>query len=258
MPPSSSRLHTRWETVAGRRIFARVSDDRPPGSDPIVLVHGFGVAGRYLVPTAELLARRHCVAVPDLPGWGRSAAPGRALSLPELADVLAGWMTALDLPRAALLGHSFGCQVVVELALRHPERVRCAVLVGPTGDPARRSLTLLLARLAADTTRERPSQVAITLRDYRRFGLRRGLATARTMVADPIVEKLPRVTVPTLVVRGDRDTIVAPRWTERVAALLPAGEAAVVPGAAHAVPYDAPAALTARVERFLAAHAGAP
>ena len=51
-------------------------------ADAIVHVHGFGISGTYLEPTAALLAPRHRTYVPDLPGMGRSMRPDRPLDLP--------------------------------------------------------------------------------------------------------------------------------------------------------------------------------
>ena len=251
MPARATSLHPTWTIINGRRSFARVSTDPTREGRPIVLVHGFGVSGRYLAPTAALLAPKHSVYVPDLPGSGRSDGPSDALAIGELAEFLADWMTALNLPRATLLGNSFGCQIIVEFALRHPGRIERAVLIGPTVDPSTRFPLCLALRLFLDAARERPSEVVIAIRDYARFGVRRGAQTAAYMIDDPIEKDLPRVMTPTLVVRGGEDPIVMPEWAERVANLLPAGRLVVIPGAAHAVNYDAPAALEEQVERFL-------
>lgn len=251
MPENVETLRGTWTTVEGLRVYARVAEQTPGGAAPIVLVHGIGVSGRYMTPTAARLAPNHAVYVPDLLGSGRSEGPSRALTIVELADFLAAWMTTLGLDRAVLLGNSFGCQVIVEFALRHPARIERAVLAGPTGDPSQRSPLRLLLRLLWDSFQERPSEVLIAIRDYWRFGMRRGIATLRMMTRDRMVEKLSRMTTPTLVVRGGRDAIVTQPWAETVAALLPEGQLAVIPGAAHAVNYDVPAALAEAVERFL-------
>src|SRR5690349_14885909 len=39
-----------WATVDGRRVYARVCADAPAGAVPVVLVHGLGVSGRYMLP----------------------------------------------------------------------------------------------------------------------------------------------------------------------------------------------------------------
>jgi 2-hydroxy-6-oxonona-2,4-dienedioate hydrolase len=64
---------------------------RSSASPPIVLIHGIGVSGRYLLPAAVRLAANVPVYVPNLPGFGLSSKPARVLSVTELADALAAW-----------------------------------------------------------------------------------------------------------------------------------------------------------------------
>jgi pimeloyl-ACP methyl ester carboxylesterase len=71
------------------------------------------------------------------------------------------------------------------------------------------------------------------LADYRDAGPRRVWATYRLALRDRIEDKLPRIVVPALVLRGARDLIVPQRWAETVAGLLPAGELVVTPSGAH-------------------------
>ncbi|MDP9476918.1 MAG: alpha/beta hydrolase [Actinomycetota bacterium] len=238
--------------VDGLRVHARVSvDPVPEGSPAVVLVHGLVVSSRYMIPTAQKLAPHHEVCVPDLPGFGRSGKPPSVLDVAGLSDSLAAWMETVGLGSAVLVGNSVGCQVVADLALRHPERVERAVLQGPTMDPEARTTLRQAARLALDGTREPPSLLPVMLLDYASAGLRRSFATFRYALRDPIEEKLPRIQAPTLVVRGERDPIVPQRWAERAARLLPEGRLVVVPGAAHTMNYAAPSELARVVREFL-------
>lgn len=218
-----------------------------------MLVHGLGVSSRYLVPTARRLAPFFPTYAPDFPGFGRSERPRPTLRLPELADALVAWFDATALARPVLLGNSLGCQVIVDLAVRHPDRLAAAVLVGPTGDPAA-SLLRMILRLLVDATREPVSALPLQAFDYLVAGPVRVWHTAREMVRDPFVAKLPLVPHPVLVVRGERDPIAPHVWAARVADLLPAGRLATVAGAAHIVNYSHPATLVALVRAFLAEH----
>ena len=248
----TGRLASRWRDIAGFRIHERHAPG-PAGATlpPIVLVHGFGVSSRYFVPTALRLARHTAVFAPDLPGFGRSERPQRALRLSELVDVLAAYVDAAGLDRAALVGNSFGCQLVAELAVRRPERVAAAVLVGPTVDPRARTAPRQLARLLGTAVFEPPGLWLIVAAEYVVFGPRRTLVTLREMLRDRIEEKLPRVAAPTSVVRGARDVIVPQRWAEEAAELLSCGRLAVVPRVGHAVNYAAPRALERLVVELL-------
>jgi pimeloyl-ACP methyl ester carboxylesterase len=92
------------------------------------------------VPTAVALAPLCTVAAIDLPGYGDSAKPRAFLRIDGLADALVAWMDALRLESAHWIGNSFGCQILADLALRHPDRVNRLVLQGPTVDPQARTL----------------------------------------------------------------------------------------------------------------------
>jgi 2-hydroxy-6-oxonona-2,4-dienedioate hydrolase len=246
------RLESGWISVDGLPMHARVSADPAPDKAPtVVLVHGIGISSRYMVPTAERLAPFFRVYAPDLPGFGRSAKPSHVLNLTELADALDGWMQAVGLERATLLGNSFGCQIIAEFALRHPERVERAVLQGPTVDPKARTALQQIARWQLDTPREPPSLGAVTIRDYRDCGIRRVVRTFQYSLQDRIEEKLPHMQVSTLVVRGGRDPIVPQRWAEEATRLLPKGRLIVIPGAAHTVNYNSPLELARVVRPFL-------
>src|SRR4051812_32473996 len=114
------QLEDVWTTVGSRRVYSRVSRVSTERSViPIVLVHGFGISSSYFVPTAERLATEFDVYAPDLPGHGRSDKPDAPVDVPQLADALGEWMDAVEIPRAILVGHSLGCQVVVDFAMRY-------------------------------------------------------------------------------------------------------------------------------------------
>jgi 2-hydroxy-6-oxonona-2,4-dienedioate hydrolase len=253
----TGRLSSEWIRAEGLLMHARVSVDPTPSSSlPLVLVHGIGVASRFMVPVAELLALYHRVYAPDLPGFGKSEKPAHALSLVELTDALAWWMREIGLESAAFLGNSFGCQIVADLALRYPELVERVVLQGPTMDPRARTARQQLIRWLRNSRQEPLSHGLISAREYPRCGFRRLIKTFRYALEDRIEEKLPHVRVPALVVRGSRDPIVPQRWAEEATRLLPMGRLAVIPGAPHTVVYDAPLDLARVVRPFLSSVKG--
>ncbi len=214
-------------------------------------MHGIGVTSRYFEPLADVLASGRRVLVPDLPGWGRSRRPARALNLAELADALAAFLDAEGVVRAPLVTNSLGCQVAVELAVRHPERVAALVLVGPTVDPQWRTALLQTRSFVLDSVREPVSLWWIILTDYARMGPLRFAHTARFALRQPIEELLPRVDAPALVIRGEHDAFSSQEWCERAAGLLPRGSLAIVDGEAHAAHYSAPVRVAALVRSFL-------
>jgi 2-hydroxy-6-oxonona-2,4-dienedioate hydrolase len=242
-----SPLRTVWTEVRGARMHAVAIG----AGAPVVLVHGYGVSGAYMLPLARSLAGSFSAFVPDLPGQGKSEQLRGAISLAEQADSLGAWVEANELVRPAFVANSMGCQVVTELAVRRPEQVGPMVLVGPTVDPARRGRRHQLFSALRDSAREPFSLIALAARDDFAAGPRVLLSTARAVLADRIEERLPLIEQPTVVVHGDQDAFVGREWAERVATLLPHGRLQVVPGEPHAVHYTRPELVAALVHELL-------
>src|SRR4029453_7770038 len=112
-------LTSRRFDVSGLRVHVRVGG----AGMPVVLLHGYGISGSYMVPLGRSLAPSFSVFVPDLPGFGRSEQPRQPLSIAELASALADLLDVVGLERPAFVANSMGCQVVTELAVRRPHRV---------------------------------------------------------------------------------------------------------------------------------------
>lgn len=249
--PDAAGVRTLWTRVDGSRMHAVALGDGPP----VVLVHGYGVSGTYMLPLARALAASVSAFVPDLPGQGRSEHLRGRRSLADLADALGGWIEATGLARPALVANSMGCQIVTELAVRRPAQVGPMVLIGPTIDPARRAARHQLFGALRDLAREPLSLVALAARDDAAVGLPALLSTARVVLADRIEERLPLIEQPTVVVHGDKDGFVGREWAERVATLLPRGRLVPVAGEPHAVQYTRPE-LVARIVRELLVEEG--
>lgn len=259
--PRLGLLEGRWTRVAELDMHALVSTGNVPLDRPaVVLVHGLGMSSRYMAPLARHLAPDFRVHAPDLPGFGSSDPPGHILTVAELADALAGFMHASGLRRAAFVGNSLGCEVLVDFARRYPDRVERLVLQGPTPDPKDRSAFQKIALLPVTGLFERWSLGWIALTDYLRGGIFRWISTFRDMMANRIEPKLPGIEAPTLVVWGTRDFIVPRRSVERFARLLPHGRLVVVSGAAHGMNYSHPAAFRDAILPFLTEprHASTP
>jgi pimeloyl-ACP methyl ester carboxylesterase len=216
---------------------------------PIVLVHGFS-SSRSLKPLIRALGTRRPVFAPDLPGFGMSDPPVHPLDVPDLADALWRWLFDNRLAPAIVIGVSFGCQVAVDLAARHPAAVDRLVLVGPTLDP--RATT---ARLALRWARNLP-HLSLRLEptvahDLIDAGPWRTVRTLRRALDDPIGDKLGEIEAPTLVVRPQRDHLSPAYWAARIAERIPDAELVVLPKASHSIGPRTAARLTTLLVPFL-------
>lgn len=105
--------------------------------DPVILLHGGGPGASGLsnyVRNIDALAESFRVIVPDMPGYGRSSKTlDRSDPFGSLADAIRGFMDALEIERAHLVGNSYGGACALRLALDTPHRVDRLVLMGPGG-----------------------------------------------------------------------------------------------------------------------------
>ena len=249
-PIDADGFISRWHWIRAQRLHIRQRPATDRDAMPCVLLHGLAVSHRYLMPTARCLHRRG-VYVPDLLGFGLSEKPTTTLDVARHAEILATWLDFADIPPVAILGNSFGCQVAVELATRRPDLVAALILVGPTTDPRAASIPAQLRRLIRTLPAEDWRQAPILRADIRDAGIRRVVATLRHAVTDRIDAKLPRIRVPTLLVRGAHDRIAPRSGLDRAAALVPDARTLVIAGAAHNAVTTAGPELAAAVDAFL-------
>ena len=214
---------------------------------PIVLVHGIATSSRGMEPLLRELGSRHATFAPDLPGFGRSDPRPRALDLTGLAEELRRWLLDNRLAPAVLVGVSFGSQVAIELASRHPAVVDRLVLVGPT-DPALRAKRSYALRWAISAPRLAPTAFR-NLLEAGPWQAKRALAQARE---DPIAEKLAGIEAPTLIVRGGRDRVAPEPWTAELAERIPNARVHTLKRSGHMPANGAAPRLAAAIDEFLA------
>ncbi len=259
----------------GIELYHELHGDGPP----LLLIAGLASDSQSWLPVVEPLARRFRLVVPDNRGCGRTRWDGSPISMEQMADDCAALLDALDLPPAHVIGHSMGGMIALELAARHPARVDRLVLAG-TGALAPRGAAVL-TDLAAARDAGLPKELWFRLL----FPWLYGSAffadpaavdeAARLAAGYPYLQSdeayraqfaavrgyrgrsqaLARVRAAALVLCGADDLLIPPAGSERSFAALASGTVRVLPGAAHSMHWDAPAAFVAAVEEFLDAGA---
>lgn len=121
----------RFRTIA--TSVARLSVVEAGTGPPVMAVHGLGATKGSFLPTVAALAARFRVIAVDLPGFGDSDKPIGAPYDPRFfAAAGLDLLDALALDRVHLIGNSLGGRIALEIAMRHPERVRRVVLLCPS------------------------------------------------------------------------------------------------------------------------------
>jgi pimeloyl-ACP methyl ester carboxylesterase len=223
------------------------------GAGPaLLLIHGLSASSRWWARNVPGLTERFHIFAIDLIGFGASRGrPRRPFVLAEAAELVAVWMAQVGIERADVVGHSMGGYVALDLVLAHPELIDHLVLVDaailPPGTP--------LWRSAAGLARSTPTMPLPFLPTLARDALRAGPATilraSRQIHMADLRPQLARVRVPTLVVWGERDTVVPPEVGADIAAALPHSALRTIPGAGHNAMWDKPEDFNALITDFL-------
>jgi pimeloyl-ACP methyl ester carboxylesterase len=249
----ASTLAERWTTIDGVDVFYRESPVKP-NAETMMHLHGFGLSGRYLLPTAELLKDDFHTLVPDLPGFGRSGNPGHPLDVPGLAHAAARFLDDREVSTTTLVGNSMGCPVICEFAYHYPERLSRAVLVSPAGGLNNQPLRRAMRQLAVDGTREPARMIRVAAPDYLRFGVPSTVKMFQALTRYPSLERLLGLKIPTLVVIGDRDPLMpGPARVREIASQTDNHVLVVIiEGAAHAINFSNPGELANVIRLFMA------
>ena len=236
------------------------------------MLHGLGGTGTAIWKHhAAELARDFAVVVPDLRGAGSSPRPPGRYSLEDFVDDLKGLVHRLDLAPVALVGHSFGGSIVLEYAAREPEDVTAVAALGaPTELPEQsregmrtRAETVERDGMAAVAETVATHAMAPSFREARPDEFRAYIsllsgadpaayaATCRAIADLDMGEDLARITVPVLLLAGDRDAVAPPELNRRNAERIPTASFVEVPDCGHILPWEKPEALLEAVRRFL-------
>ncbi len=273
LPPIAERLMLRMLHLKGyRSTFIRTSvgrihvlDARGEGSLPPVLVlHGLSAAGQHYENLLSLLRPHVCrVIAVDMPGHGKSELPMEGMSQATVARGLEeGLDRVLDEP-AVIFGNSLGGAAAVRYAASHPDKVLGLVLAAPGGAPMEsEELEEFVGHFILDNHAKaldfvdklfhRPHRFRHLLawgvrHQFRRPGVAQLLCgLSSTDLLKP--EELERLTMPTLVLWGERDRVLRPAHREFFEMHLPEG--AVVERLAtygHVPHMDDPKGLAARI-----------
>jgi pimeloyl-ACP methyl ester carboxylesterase len=250
-------------------LFVRDSGKGPP----LLLLHGLLATGDEFGLLSPLLSETYRLVVPDLRGHGRGGHLPGPYDAETIAADLGPTLDALGVGAVHVLGHSHGGAAAQAFTRAHPDRVRSLMLVSTytvqqltwwermAGILAPPGVTLLgtprLARLvhwlrpagggrqlATEAAALRATMVeandsrrmAAALRSARRFDSRGWLGA---------------IEVPTLVMAGDTDRVVAPRQARLLAAGIPGALLHVLAGAGHELPLSHPIELAQLVGAWL-------
>ena len=233
-----------------------------PAGLRLIFGHGWGQSGTAFEPVADILKPFGSCSLIDFPGFGQSPAPPETWGTGDYADAVAEWLRACHPAPVVWIGHSFGGRVGIQLAARHPELLSGMVLIAAAGLQRRRTVlerfrikTRVAAfKIAKRFVREGPELDRLRQRfgsaDYRNAGALRPIFLR--VVREDLTAEAKRVSCPTLLIYGTADTETPPEIGERLHALIPGSELALIDGFTHlSILTDGRHQVAMKIRRFL-------
>ena len=258
------------ETLGDQPLFWRAGDDEGGGERaPVLYLHGVPTSSDQWV---AFLQRTGGLA-PDLPGFGRSGKRGDGdYTIDGLAGFVERFLDLVGAPRVRLVVHDWGAAGLV-WAQREPERVERLVVINAVpllgGYRWHRLARMLRTRglgefaigLSTRLAMRRVMPRALADAVWPQFdqGTQRAILRLYRSSPESRLEQagahLGRIACPALVVWGDGDPYLPPRFADAYGAALGDARVEHVPGAGHWPWYDRPE-LIDRVARFLGGNGG--
>jgi pimeloyl-ACP methyl ester carboxylesterase len=155
---------------SGRLAYRELGEGKP-----LLFLHGWGVDSSVFVPLMQKMSTyRRCIAL-DFPGFGGSEIPKTALTVPEVAYIVAQFMEHMKLETCDLLAHSFGGRVSLELLADHAtaSRFEKVLITGGAGMKPRRTWRFYYRKYLAKTLKAPFALLPGALRERGLEGLRK-------------------------------------------------------------------------------------
>ncbi len=227
---------------------------------PLVLLHGglmtIDLSFKTLIPG---LSERHLVIGVEAQGHGRTADIDREITPANSAADVVGLLDHLGIDRAHVLGHSMGAATTLELAVRHPARVRSVVPISASVRPdGMHSDFSSPERMAVSTRMPTQADFVAMTEAYERLSphpekfteFMQAMSASAADLQGWTDDELAAISAPVLIVQGDHD-FVTNAHAALMAELIPGAKLAILPGTTHMAATARPAYLLPILADFL-------
>ena len=190
---------------------------------PLVLLHGGANDWHSWEKNIEALAQRYRVIAPDIVGFGKSDKSKSVYSIDDFINYLGGFISALNIKRIHLAGHSLGGSIALEFACRYPDKVKKLIPVAPFGFGRLSTWGYILGVVSywgRKLVFRKQTYPTLDL-DYSQNGFKE------------FMEKLKKVEVSTMIVWGEKDPYLPVKQAYIASSVLPNSRAEVMPLCGH-------------------------
>ncbi|HJW42013.1 MAG TPA: alpha/beta hydrolase [Rhizomicrobium sp.] len=238
---------SRRVAVNGITLYTETYGSGPP----VLLVHGAGGFLETMHCFITALAPTHTVIAVDSRGQGRSTDGPGPITYSGMSDDMVALMDALHIRQADVVGWSDGGIIGLDMAMRHPGRVRRLIAVGANYDTTGIDPKEFTPAAYDEQAREIKPFYDSIAPDPKHFPIMvRKIKTLVTTEPHYTLAELGTIRAQVLIVAGERDMILR-QHTDALAHAIPGAQEIIVPGATHFGPLESPAAYEAIAVKFL-------
>ena len=260
--------------VSGDRL--PVSSDRLPVSSdrlPVAFLNGIAMSIAHWAPFVNEFSRERACLCHDMRGQLLSDKPEGPYSLELHADDFAALLDSLGIERAHVAGTSYGSEVAMAFALRHPDRCASLALIDGVSecdalleaavrswkatallDPAAFYATIVPWTYSSEyieANRELLARREAAMKGLPPEYFRAFAALCDAFLRIDLTPRLGEIRCPTLVMVGERDILKHRGFSEIIARGIPGAILRVIPGAGHAATLEKPAEVANALRDFL-------
>lgn len=238
------------------------------GELALVFLHYYGGSSRTWDAVAGALSERYRTVAIDQRGWGESAKMESGYDLATLAADAQAVISALNLQRYILVGHSMGGKVAQLIASHQPTGLEGLVLVAPSPpSPMRLSAQERAVLTSAYSSRESvgyvidnvltakelsAAQREQVIEDSLKGSPQAKKAWPEVVMAEDITAEVAAIKVPAMVILGEQDKVERrPVLEAELLPRIPQATLHIIPDAGHLLPLEAPQALTGMIAHFI-------
>lgn len=230
---------------------------------PVLLLHGWGDTSRSWHSVRRTLATKYKIITVDLPGFGGSQAPSTSWSLEDYALWVRDFLAKIGQEDLyAVVGHSNGGAIAIRaIAQRYttPEKLILLASAGVRGESNhKKTAGIVVAKIGNVITRPLPDRVRNRLRQrlYRQMNSEALLLphmeeTFRNIIRDDIRVDAAAVTIPALLIYGEKDEATPVRHGKLLQEHMTNARLEIVPSVGHFVHHDAAAYVEKELQEFL-------
>jgi len=235
----------------------------------VIFIHGLGADSRHWAANIDALSQNFRVIAVDQIGYGQSDKPLMRYTVENFSAYLQGFLQALKIPKASLVGNSLGGWVALDFTLRHPQMVEKLVLVDAAGlrptaalnwpEGGRMTLSPITTKWFFELMEANKQWATADLgpNAFERHVQNGDSYTVASSVAEMLTghdfedKKLGNVRVPTLIIWGRDDLLIPLAMGEQFHKGIAGSQMIVMDGTGHIPMVGKPAEFNQVVSKFL-------